>query len=225
MGTIVPFPKRNTPPPHESTPLPQQARVVEFQEIPQQTDEDDEEQDNSAQNLSQNALRRQLSLTWKKLEKARERLKYWEEEARAHEQKRDMCKVLLAPAIANDAVTAGINVVSFGLLGIITAPVPGILRAIVATTEREQKPERLLRVILVMMLKAIPAINTLPATTFLMIVDLVEASTDLEMAKNKKESKEKEIKQLAREFNQIAKYIRIRLRNFNATPARHSRAA
>lgn len=223
MGTIVPFPRQNSPLPQQYTHPPQQDRVVKFQEIPQQTDDNSGDGDTSAQNLSQRALRRQLSTLWKRLEKARKRLKHWEEEARAHEQKRNTCMVLLVVAIGNDAVTIFADLVSFGLLGIITAPVPGILRAIVATTEREQKPERLLRAILVMMLKAIPAINALPATTFLMVVDLTEANADLDMAKNKKESKEKEIKKLGREFNQVARYVR--LKNFNAAPIRQSRAA
>ena len=178
-------------------------------EFPQRTDNeeyDDEEGGGayeSPRQLSRRVIMRKASVIQRRLKKAEDEHKHWDDGARAHDQKKNTCMVLLVVAVGNDAATIFANLVSFGLLGMLTAPVPGILRAIVATTEREVKPERLLRSVLVMGLKMIPAINVLPATTFLMVVDLAEAQTDLEMAKNKREAKEKEIKKLNSELRQL----------------------
>lgn len=188
--------------------------MADILEFPQQSDDEEYSNDGggseyeSPRQLSRRTIMRQASIVQRRIKKAEEEYKHWDEEARSHEQKKNTCMVLLVVTIGNDAATIFANLVSFGLLGLLTAPVPGILRAIVATTEREVKPERLLRAVLVMGLKMIPAINMLPSTTFLMVVDLVEANTDLEMAKNKKEAKEKEVKQLKNKHRQIATMMR-----------------
>jgi|GEM_PF-3013928 len=169
----------------------------------------DEQQDDGSRSMTR-ALMRRAQVLGKEIKKAEEQQKHWQDEARAHEQKKNVCMVLLIVAIGNDAATIFADLVSFGLLGSLTAPVPGLLRFIVSGYEREQKPDRLLRMFLVMGLKAIPAINVLPSTTFLMVVDLTEASTDLEMAKNKEEAEGKKIKKLKNEQRQLSNQMRAR---------------
>lgn len=162
--------------------------MADILEFPQQTDEEE-----SSRQLSRRVIAGRLSRLEKQRREAEKKQAHFKDEARSHEQKKNLCSVLVAVAIANDGATIFADVVSFGLLGSLTAPVPGILRFMVSAYEREQKPERLLRTIAVMGLKAIPAINALPATTFLMVTDLVEATADMELAKSKMESEEKKI--------------------------------
>ncbi|MBI4599707.1 hypothetical protein HY732_02175 [Candidatus Uhrbacteria bacterium] len=157
----------------------------------------------SSSQSSRRQIIQHMSVVEKQIREAEKKQNQFKDEARAHEQKKNLCSVLVGVAIANDGMTVLADVVSFGMLGSLTAPTPGILRFMVSAYEREQKPERLLRTVAVMGLKAIPVINVLPATTFLMVTDLVEASADMDMARNKKEAQEKKIKILQNELRQL----------------------
>ncbi len=175
-------------------------------ESPQQMEPEQESGDAGSPSSSQSAHRQiiqRMGAVHKQLREAEKQQAHFKDEVRAHEQKKNLCSVLVGVAIANDGATIAADVFSFGTLGLLTAPVPGILRFMVSAYEREVKPERLLRTIAVMGLKAIPVINVLPATTFLMVTDLVEATADMELAKNKQQGEEKKIKKLSGVLRQL----------------------
>jgi hypothetical protein len=177
------------------------ADIIEF---PQQMSPDDQDASVPPQGQSpRRAIIRQMGAVEKQLRHAKEEETRFRDEARAHEQKKNICSMLVGVAIANDGMTIVADAVSFGMLGSLTAPVPGILRFMVSAYEREQKPDRMFRTILVMGIKAIPAINVLPATTFLMITDLAEADADMNSARNKQQGEEKKIKKLSGELRQL----------------------
>lgn len=172
----------------------------EILEFPRQFED---EEDTSGPAPSAQVFQRRAQEVSEQIKETADEQKHWQDEARAHEQKKNTCMALLVVAVGNDLATAFADLVSFGTLGILTAPVPGILRFIVASTEREQKPERLLRTVIAMALKTIPALNILPSTTFLMVVDLAEAQADLDMAKNKEGALGKKLAKLKNQHRQL----------------------
>lgn len=129
----------------------------------------------------------------KKLSKERDE---WKEKADANENKKSLCFALMTLALLDDISDVFLAGVSFGLLQSITFFIPGLIRGLVSLTERDQKPDRLLRAILAMTIEAIPYINLLPTTTINLVIDWAEAYYDAEQAKNKVERLEKEIKTL-----------------------------
>lgn len=178
----------------------------EILEFPQQLDQEQGNDTTSSGSSSQSSRRkiiRRMSVVEKQIREAGKQHAHFKDEVRAHEQKKNLCMGLVGVAIANDGATIFADITSFGLLGSLTAPIPGILRFMVSAYEREQKPERLLRTVVVMGLKAIPVINVLPATTFLIVTDLFEATADMELAKNKMEGEEKKVKKLSGVLRQL----------------------
>ena len=180
--------------------------MAEILEFPQQMDQEQEDDGIDSGSSSQSSRRqviRRMSVVEKQIREAEKKHASYKDDARSHEQKKNLCTALVGVAIANDGATILADSMSFGLLGSLTAPVPGILRFMVSAYEREVKPERLLRTIAVMGLKAIPVINVLPATTFLMVTDLAEATADMELAKNKMQGEEKKVKKLNGVLHQL----------------------
>lgn len=145
-------------------------------------------------------LRATLAMRSRKNQREIKRLTQEMEEAQsqadANENKQRMCFFLMIVALADDISDVALASISFGLLQGIIFFIPGIIRAMVSVTERDHKPDRLLRAILAMAIEAIPYVNLLPTTTINLVIDWAEAYYDAEQAKNKVTDLEKRIKTL-----------------------------
>lgn len=141
-------------------------------------------------------------------QKISDELEHWKEETEAQERKKSTCMALLILALGDDFIDVIGAAVSFGLIQSITFPVPGIIRMLVSATEREQKPERLLRAIFAMTIEAIPWLNLLPTTTVNLLIDFLEAYYDAENAKNNVERLKKELRALIGSIKVDARVLR-----------------
>lgn len=152
--------------------------------------------------LARAAIMMRVQRDSRELKKLAKELEHWKAEADANERKKSMCMALFVVALGDDVIDVLGALVSFGLLQSITFPIPGIIRMLVSSTEREQKPDRLIRAIGAMAIEAIPWINLLPTTTINLIIDFLEAYYDAESAKNNVEKREKKIKSLQTNIKQ-----------------------
>lgn len=158
--------------------------------------------------LARAAIMMRVQRDSREIKKLAKELEHWKAEADANERKKAMCMALLVVALGDDVIDVFGALVSFGLIQSITFPIPGIIRMLVSSTEREQKPDRLIRAIGAMAIEAIPWINLLPTTTINLIIDFIEAYYDSESAKNNVEKREKKIKSLQANIKQSGVALR-----------------
>lgn len=158
--------------------------------------------------LARAAVMMRVQRDSREIKKLTKELEHWKAEAEANERKKSMCMALLIVAFGDDALDVVGFFASFGLLESVDFAIPGFIRMFVSTTERTQKPDRLLRAILAMAIEAIPFLNVLPTTTINLLIDLIEAIHDADSAKENVEKREKAIKSLKANAKQSGQTIR-----------------
>lgn len=169
------------------------------------SNEQEEEAGQQQSMMARVAIMMRIRKTREKIKQKQKEREQAQEELDAQEQKKMTCFGLMTLAISDDLSDVFIAAGSFGLLQSITFFIPVLIRFIVATKEREQRPDRWLRAILAAVIEAIPYVNLLPSTTINLIIDWGEAFWDAEQAKKKVESLEKEIKSLQQSDQQMGR--------------------